>query len=210
MKNLVIIGSGGMGREIYNLAIVCNGYNTEYKIKGFLDDWPEGINAFKNYPPVIGTVEDYIIEPDDVFVCSFGNVSNKKKNIQKILDKGGQFISLIHQNASIGLNSIIGQGSIILQNAVIGVNSKIGNYALIQISTIIGHDCVIGDYSRIDCHVVCVGGVIIDDEVTIHTSAVINHKVVIEKRAIVGALSFVIRRVKANTTVSGNPAIKLK
>lgn len=210
MKNLIIIGSGGMGREIYNLAVNCVGYNTEYTIKGFLDDWPQAINSFQSYPPVIGTVDNYEVELDDVFVCSFGNVINKKKAIQAILDKGGEFINLIHPTATISMGVIIGIGCIILQNAVIGDHAKIGNFSLIQVSTVIGHDSVIGDYTRLDCNVVCVGGVIVEDEATIHTSAVISHNVVIGYGATVGALSFVIRKVKANTTVYGNPAVILR
>jgi len=54
-----------------------------------------------------------------------------------------------------------------------------------------------------------VGGIVIEDEVNIHTSAVISHKVVVETGAHVGALSFVIRRVKTGTTVMGNPAKRL-
>lgn len=57
--------------------------------------------------------------------------------------------------------------------------------------------------------VTCVGGIQIGNETTIHTSAVINHKVIVEDNVHVGACSFVIRRVKAGTTVFGNPAKKL-
>jgi len=210
MKNLIIIGSGGMGREIYNLATVCEGYNKEYQIKGFLDDWPDAINSFKNYPPVLGTVNDYNIEPDDVFICSFGDVENKIKKVQTILNKGGGFINLIHPSASVHYNAEIGSGCIILQNAVIGVNTIIGDHSLIQVSTVIGHDAKIGSFCRLDCNVVCVGGVVIKDSVTVHTASVINHNVTIEKGASVGAMSFVIRNVKENTTVYGNPAVRLK
>ena len=38
MKELIIIGAGGIGREVYHLAMKCSGINTEYTIKGFIDD----------------------------------------------------------------------------------------------------------------------------------------------------------------------------
>ena len=65
------------------------------------------------------------------------------------------------------------------------------------------------DWNRIDTHVTCVGGIRICNETDIYTSAVLNHGVVVEDCAHVGACSFVIRRVKAGTTVIGNPARKL-
>ena len=36
--NLVIIGAGGLAREVYDLAMVCYGHLPEFKIKGFLSD----------------------------------------------------------------------------------------------------------------------------------------------------------------------------
>ena len=211
MKSLLIIGANGFGRDIYNLATVCKGYLKEYQVKGFLDDNKNALKGYESiYPPIIDSLNNYQIQTDDVFVCALGNVQSKKKCIQLILENDGQFITLIHPSAHIDSNAKIGEGCIILQNAVLGSGSKIGNYVLIQISTIIGHDSLIGSYSRIDCHAVCVGGVIIEDEVTIHTSAVINHKVTVGKGAIVGANSFVIRKVEENSTMYGNPAVKLK
>lgn len=43
----------------------------------------------------------------------------------------------------------------------------------------------------------------------IYTGAIINHKVAVENNAVVGAGSFVIRRVMSRTTVYGNSAKKL-
>ena len=53
------------------------------------------------------------------------------------------------------------------------------------------------------------GGTKIGNGIDIYTSAVINHGVVVEDMAHVGACSFVIKRVKAGTTVYGNPAKRL-
>ncbi|MFN2396585.1 MAG: sialic acid O-acetyltransferase, partial [Bacteroidales bacterium] len=178
-------------------------------IKGYLDDDKEALQGFHGYPLIIDTIQHYIPEHDDVFICSMGDVAKKKRSIGIILDKGGEFINLIHPDVLNGKNVKMGNGCIVLKNAFIGVECEIQDYVLIQGSAIIGHDVKVGKYSRIDCNVVCVGGTEIKDEVTIHSGAVINDRVIVEKGAVVGALSFVIRRVKENTTVFGNPAKKL-
>ena len=56
MKNLVIIGAGGMGRTMYNIALECLGFKTEFQIKGFLDDDLSALDGFDGYPPVLGKV----------------------------------------------------------------------------------------------------------------------------------------------------------
>ena len=177
-------------------------------IKGFIDDNLQALDGFPNYPPVIDTICDYQPKEDDVFVSSIGGAS-RRPCMEEIIRRGGDFIELIHRTARVLTNAKLGKGNFIGAYTVIGNDAVIGDYNMIQSYTVIGHDAIIGNWNRIDTHVTCVGGVVIEDDVNIHTSAVISHKVVVETGAHVGALSFVIKKVKAGTTVMGNPAKKL-
>lgn len=208
MKKLVIIGAGGMGRTLYSNALESVGYGERFVVKGFIDDNQDALDEFPNYPPIVGTIKDYIPQKDDVFVSSIGGAS-RRACMEEIIRRGGEFMELIHQTARIYTNAKLGKGNFIGAYSVIGNDAVIGDYNMIQSYTVIGHDAKIGSWNRIDTHVTCVGGIVIEDEVNIHTSAVISHKVRVETGAHVGALSFVIRKVKAGTTVMGNPAKKL-
>ncbi len=209
MKNLIIIGAGGMGRVFYDMARESIGYETEFIIKGYLDGNLSALDNFKNYPPVLNTVTDYIPEKYDIFVCSIGGVT-RKKCIEEILGKDGEFYSLIHKTARIGTNVKLGKGNCIGAYTTIAADASIGDYNFIQSHTIIGHDVKIGNWNRIDSHVLCVGGITIEDEVMIHTSAVINHNVVVGSNSHIGACCFVIQDVEQGTTMFGNPARRLK
>lgn len=206
MKKLIIIGAGGMGRSVYSIALGCLGYDEEYVIKGFIDDDLSSMKGFYNYPPILATINDYIIEENDVFICSIGNTIHKRSICEKMKSKGAIFISLIHKSAILRQNAQVGAGCIIAEYASLGSDAIVGENTLVQSFATVAHDCVIGDYVRIDTHCTCVGGVIVKDNVTIHTGAIINHNVVIEECAHIGAGSFVIKRVKTGTTVFGNPA----
>ena len=208
MKNLVIIGAGGMGRTMYNIALECLGFKTEFQIKGFLDDDLSALDGFDGYPPVLGKVSDYEIDADDVFTFSIGGES-RRKCIDALAAKGAEFINLIHSTARIGTNVRLGKGNIVAAFTTIVPDCVLGDYNMIQSYSVIGHDAHIGSYNRLDTHVTCVGGITIKDETTIHTSAVINHKVTVGNHAKVGACSFVIRSVKEGQTVFGVPAKKL-
>jgi len=208
MKNLIIIGAGGMGRTVYSNALESVGYGEKFVVKGFIDDNLQALDGFSNYPPVIGTIKDYEPQADDVFVSSIGGES-RKQCMEEIISRGGEFMELIHQTARIYTNAQLGKGNFIGAYTVIGNDAVVGDYNMIQSYTVIGHDVKIGNWNRIDTHVTCVGGIVIEDEVNIHTSAVISHNVRVESGAHVGALSFVIRKVKAGTTVMGIPAKRL-
>lgn len=209
MKHLIIIGAGGMGRTVYSNALESVGFGETFDIKGFIDDNLNALDEFPNYPPVIATIKDYRPAEDDVFVSSIGGAS-RRPCMEEIIARGGEFIELIHQTARIYTNAKLGKGNFIGAFSVIGNDAVIGDYNMIQSYTVIGHDARIGNWNRIDTHVTCVGGIVIEDEVNIHTSAVISHGVTVGSGAHVGALSFVIRKVKAGTTVMGNPAKKLE
>lgn len=206
MKKLVIIGAGGMGRSVYCIAKGCIGYGTEFVVKGFIDDDLSQLDNFEGYPPVLGTIDDYVIEEDDVFVCSIGDTKTKKIICEKLKARGAKFQTLIHKTAIVRQNAKIGDGCIIADFASVGADCTIGENSLVQTFAIAAHDCKIGNYARIDTHATCVGGVVIEDTATIHTSAVVSHNVVVGEGATVAALSFVIKKVKPGTTVYGNPA----
>ena len=208
MKNLIIIGAGGMGRTLYSNALESVGYGKKFVVKGFIDDNLQALVGFPNYPPVIDTIHDYQPQPEDVFVSSIGGAA-RRPCMEEIIRRGGEFMELIHQTARILTNAKLGKGNFVGAYTVIGNDAVVGDYNMIQSYTVIGHDARIGSWNRIDTHVSLVGGVVVEDEVTIHTSAVISHKVVVESGAHVGALSFVFKKVKAGTTVMGNPAKKL-
>lgn len=208
MKNLIIIAAGGMGRTLYDMSRESLGYDEDFIIKGFIDDNLHALDGFVNYPPIIDKISTYVPKENDVFVCSIGG-SARRKCMEELINRGARFINLIHRTARIGTNVQLGIGNIVGAYTSIGADACIGNYNLIQSYTVIGHDVRMGDWNRIDTHVTCVGGTIIGNETDIYTSSVLNHGVVVEDRAHVGACSFVIRRVKEGTTVMGNPAKKL-
>ncbi len=209
MKQLLILGAGGMGKEIYYTARHSIGYGTEFVVKGFLDfpnpDWDTSI-----YPPILGLEDDYEIQPDNVFTCSIGDVHLKRKVCEKMKARGAKFQTLIFENVQIRENVKIGDGCIIDSYAHIGSDAVIGENCLIQAFSCVAHDCVIGDYARIDVRSLLVGGVVVGNNVTVHTNAVVSHKVVLEDDSTVAAMSFVIKKVKAGTTVMGNPAKRLE
>lgn len=208
MKNLIIIGAGGMGRNVYSNALESVGYGETFVVKGFIDDNLEALDGYNNYPPIIGKIKDYQPQEGDVFVSSIGG-SSRRICMEEIIRRGGEFFELIHKTARVYKNAKLGKGNFIGAYSVVGNDAVIGDYNMIQSYTVLGHDVRIGSWNRIDTHVTCVGGIVIEDEADIYTSAVISHNVRIETGAHVGALSFVIRKVKAGTTVMGNPAKRL-
>lgn len=210
MNHLVIVGAGGMGREVYWVATRSHGYGEEFDVKGFIDDDLTCLDGYEGYPPLLGTIDGYQIEEDDVFHCSIGDVKTKVAICERLKEKGAKFQTLIHKTAEIRPHTTFGDGCFVGEFAVVGTEAIIGENCLMQAYSITSHDCRYGDYVRIDTHAVVVGGVEIKDRATVHTGAVVSHKVVVGEDATVAACSFVIKKVKPGTTVCGIPAKRLE
>jgi sugar O-acyltransferase (sialic acid O-acetyltransferase NeuD family) len=210
MKNLIIIGARGFGREIYNLATQTKEYNTEWTIKGFLDDKANVLDNFNGYPPILSSVENYEVQENDLFICALGDVYYKKKYTNLILLKRGIFTNIIHPTAITNShNTKIGVGVIIGPFTYIGNDAEIGNFTTIQSHSAVGHDVKIGDYCQVNALTFFGGFVDVGEESTINPSATITPKKKIGNNAVVGINSTVLRDVKSMTTVFGTPAKEL-
>ena len=206
MKNLVILGAGGLAREVYDLANYCYGNDPDFKIRGFLSDGPSNIESY-GYPPVLSTVNSYEIKHDDVFVSGIGNVMDRKKVVEIILKKGGQFINLIHPSVVISPSVRLGTGIAIKAFSVLASNVTIGDFTFLQSSTICGHDVNIGNFCHVNSFSFFAGCVTVDDLVTINAGTRIVQSRHIGQCSVIGMGSVVIKDVPEGVKVFGNPAI---
>ena len=211
MKNLIIIGARAYGREVYNIAIQTKEYNTDWVVKGFLDNDESVLSNYPDsYPPIISSIDDYIIQPNDVFICALGTPDIKKYYIQKILDKGAEFTNIIHPSAVINaINVKIGYGVIICPLTYISNDTTIGNYVTIQSHAAIGHDVIIGDYCQINALTFIGGFAQIGTETIINPGANIAPKKRVGNNVLVGINSTVLNTIHDNISVYGNPAKRI-
>lgn len=210
MKNLIIIGTGNFSRIVYEYALSNPEYNVKWDIKGFIDFNPDYLKVNADYPDLLATIDDYVVQKNDVFICSYVDPKDRAKSVDLISQKGGEFINLIHPTANINRKATIGNGNIIGAFTTLSVNTIIGNHIIIQDHCNVGHDSVIGDYSHLYVGNIICGINMIGDGVSIFTGTTIYPKLKIGNRAVVGAGSVVMRSVKDDTTVIGNPAKKLE
>jgi sugar O-acyltransferase (sialic acid O-acetyltransferase NeuD family) len=206
--NLIIIGASGLAREVFDLAYMCYGYSSNFVVKGFLSDGPSNINDL-GYPPVLAEVDDYEIQEDDRFFCAIGNVDDRKKTVEIIQSKGGEFINLIHPKAIISPSAKIGIGVAIKAYSSVASHTFIDDFTYLQSSVILGHDVKIGKYCHLNSFSFLAGYVEVEDQVTINAGAKILQSKKIRNHSTVGMGSIVIRNVKPYTTVFGNPAKKI-
>jgi sugar O-acyltransferase (sialic acid O-acetyltransferase NeuD family) len=211
MKHLLIVGARGWGREVFAAIARCKSYvEGEFDVKGFLDSKSDAFEGLKgNYPPIISSPEDYVIQPDDVFFVAMGDPQWRKHYVEVIEKKGGHFISIIGGAAYVNPTATIGEGTFISSNSVVSDNVVVGKHVIIHIFSDIGHDAKIGDFSTIESYCFMGGCSEVGSQSIMHVrSTLIRHKK-IGNNVDVGSNSLVTRNIKDGLHVFGIPATKL-
>ena len=159
MKDLIIIGAGGHGRVIADIAQKLGVYNTI----AFLDD---GVAKESMGLPIVGKTVDIekYIKTTDVFFA-IGNSQVRGEFVERLLSLGANIPTLIHPSAVIGACVDIGVGTAIMAGVVLNPCSKLGKGVILNTCSSIDHDCIIGDYCHIAVGVHVAGTVTLGDKV---------------------------------------------
>jgi len=207
MKNLILVGAGDWGLEVYSWIHESVQHGVEYIFKGFIDDNFE-TNQKSNIPPnlKLSTIKEYIPELNDVFICTIANINTKEKIVNELKSKGVIFVNAYHKTVIFIGESNIGTDVILAPFVVVSNKSKIGNHVGINLFCSIGHDVFIGDFCQISAHCDLTGYVQLGKSVFLGSRVSIIPNVNVVSNTVLGAGAVVFRNIKIEGTYIGNPA----
>lgn len=202
MKRLVIIGASGHGKVIADIAERL-GYNDII----FLDD-NLSLKDSANYP-VEGTSQD-LEKFDGDFVVAIGNAKIRQNIQEKLVKAQKRLPVLIHPDAVVSKNVMIGKGTVVMAGTVINPSAMIGEGCIINTCASIDHDCDISNYVHVSVGAHLAGTVSIGERTWIGMGAVVSNNLNITTDCIIGAGSVVIRNLDESGTYVGSPAKRIK
>lgn len=210
-KDIIIIGAGGLGREVLCVLEELNDKKSIWNIKGFVDDNPELCNVVVNEYPVLGGTDWLCNYPDDLMVvCCIANPSVRSKLINKIKRNIHlEFPNIIAEGVRYSNRVILGEGNIICAGTTLTVDIVIGNFNIINPSCTIGHDVFMNDYITVYPGVNVSGNVQMGKYVEVGTGSQIIQGICICDETILGAGSVVIRNIYEQGTYVGVPVRKI-
>lgn len=211
MKNIVIVGSGGFGREVAWLIERINEKNKEWNILGFVDDADETQGKTINGYPVLGK-NDYLCNYNGYVVCAIGSSGTRKRVIEKLqaINSNINFATVIDPSVIMSNYIEIGKGCIICANTILTTNIKIGDFCIINLACTIGHDAILEDFVTLYPTVNVSGNTHYGELVELGTGTQIIQGKNVGEGTIVGAGSVVVKDLPANCTAVGAPAKPIK
>lgn len=130
MKRLVILGFGGYGRTVYDVA-----EQLGYSITVLDDsDKEHPLDSFSHY-----------ISDDIEFIPAFGNNEFRLSWLERIEKAGGKPATLIHPSAYVSPRAYVSEGCVILPGAIINTGTRIGKGCIINLGATVDHDVIIED-----------------------------------------------------------------
>ena len=199
MNRLVIVGAGGHGKVVADIARLCG-----YGDIAFLDDAP-GLAQVLGYQ-VLGPVSSLSMYPQDDFVVAIGKAAARRRIQDELVHKGARLVTLVHPSAVVAQGVKMGVGSVVMAGAVINPSAKVGCGCIVNTSASIDHDCDIGDYAHISVGAHLAGSVPVGDGSWIGIGTVVSNNVSVCPDCVVGAGAVVVRDVTVPGTYVGVPA----
>ena len=208
VKDLIIVGASGFGREVLQWVKHCNIKNKTWNIKGFIDDNIQALDGYECDYAIIDSIKNYSPNENDYFAIAIALPKVKKIVVEILQSKKAKFASIIHPTAIISEFCQIGEGIIVTPNAKISPNVIVGNFVTL-LGSGFGHDAVIEDFCTITGNCSINGFVTLGEGAFIGSNSCIAPGKKVGAWSLVAMGSMVIMNVKPNTKVMGNPARKI-
>ena len=143
---LVIIGAGGYGQTVYDVAEQSGKYE---KIM-FLDDNKIAEN-------VVGKCADFekFIDEETEIYPAFGNNEARLSFIEKLEEKDANIPVIVHNTAYISPKAKLEKGTVVLPKALINTDTVVEKGCIINCGAIVDHGCVIEKGTH-----VCLGAIV--------------------------------------------------
>ena len=212
MQKVVILGGGGLARDVLDVFLAQNDKCPRFEIEGFIDEnqanWGADLNGF----PVLGGFEWFDSRRKDEVkvICGIGSPGTRRKLADKARSLGLRFTSIVHPMVAIAPFGHLGEGVVITAGCILANRVVLKDQVYVNLGSTIGHDTVIEEYCTIAPGVNVSGNVHMKPGCDVGTGAAILQGVTIGEGAAIGAGAVVIRNVPANTVSVGVPAKVVK
>ena len=218
-KRLLVIGAGGLGTEFAWVASEMNsascrdtGGRALWEILGYADDDPGKKGQLIRGCIVHGTIQEAFAKfgsKDIGFAAAVGSNKARERVACVAEELGWTPETLVHPSAIVAATAEIGGGSYLAPGTVVCRGARVGRHVIINTHVSVGHDSRLDDFVQICPGARVSGGCRVGRGGFLGSNASLAPKAVVCEEAVVGANSFVLRKVAPRTTVLGCPAIAI-
>jgi sugar O-acyltransferase (sialic acid O-acetyltransferase NeuD family) len=205
MPDLVVVGAGGFGREVYQWARSAFDPGS-HRVKGFLSNRPDDLAGRDIGPQILGDPDSYEPRPEERFLLAVGLPDVKRALVARLVARGARFATLVHPSAVVAPTARIGEGVVLCPFSTVSDGVVLGDFAMLNFYASAGHDARIGRYATLSPYATVNGFAELGEEVFLGSHATVTSRRKIGDGARVSANVAVHADVPARTLVYGPPS----
>ena len=204
---LGIYGSGGFGKEVYDVACRQNAINKSWEHIFFIDDFREnGSNCYLSKVFTFTRFLELFTKDNSEVVIAIGEPVVRINIKHKLIENGVKFGTVIDPTAIISPTAKIGAGVIVTSDCIIACCTIVGENVAINVKAIVGHDIVLANDVVVSSMVNIGGACKIGAGTYLGMGCLIKEGLQIGDEVIVGMGSVVHHNIPSRMIVLGNPA----
>ena len=203
MSKLLIIGAGGHGRMIADVAAATGRWSSI----AFLDD--DVTHLPDDLPwPVLGTCDlvKSLAGDHDSIVSGFGDNGLRHEWVERISMLGIELTSVVSSQAIVSGHAKLGPGTVVMPGAIVNIGATTGRGVIINTGATVDHDCHLADGAHVAPGVSLGGGVRVGERSLIGVGASVRNGISIGRDVTVGVGAAVHADLPDDCTVVGVPA----
>ena len=203
MKTIYIVGAGGHGRVVADIARL-NGYDDSR----FLDDADHP--DLKERYVLAGTTQLLSQVSPGVAFIAVGDNYVRERLFRQAEALGWQLPNLVHPKAVVADSAVLGKGIVVMAGAVVNPDAVIEDGCIINTGATVDHDDRIGAFSHISVGVHLAGTVQVERHAWIGAGAVVKNNCRIAEGTVVGVGAAVVKNIEETGVYVGIPAKRMK
>ena len=200
MSSLLIVGAGGHGRVVADVA------SHSYSRIAFLDDAFEELQHIDW--PVLGSPAELTDVAGDFsdIVIGIGNNAKRQSATDVVQQAGHRLAVIVDNSAAVSARAKLGDGTVVMPQAAVNAAAELGHSCIVNTGATVDHDCRLGDCVHVSPGANLAGGVSVGARAWIGIGAAVRDGVTIGADAVIGAGAAVVADVAAGCVVYGVPA----
>jgi sugar O-acyltransferase (sialic acid O-acetyltransferase NeuD family) len=214
VRPLLVIGSGGFGRETVEVVRAINAERPTWDLLGFLDDDRALHGAEIDGVPVLGAIDDARTRFGftALVVCTGhpGNYLSRKRIVDHLDLPATRYATLVHPTAVLPSGVELGVGTVLLAGVIATTAIRIGSHVAVMPDVVFTHDDIVEDFATFGAGVRLAGRVHVERGAYVGSGALVREDRRIGAWALVGMGAVVTRDVPPGEMWAGVPARRLR
>lgn len=208
MRDIVILGVGGHGRETLEVLEAMRDDAAALRVIGFLDDAAGHAERSVHGLPVLGD-RQWMLRPEARHVAvalGLGAPAVRRAAAEWAKQHGIAVPPLRHPTSLVSRRVAIPDGVMLMSHARVSIDVQLGPFVHLNHASSVSHDCALGAFATLAPGAYLAGAVVLDEGAELGIGAVAIPGVHIGAWSVVGAGAVVTTAVPPNAIAAGVPA----